>query len=100
MNEPNNRLEGVTYIYDRHDGAVVGKVYGTDGKLYWGGQGINGQFLIQDAQDRTLFEYNSGNNTFLMRNREGEVTARIDGETGEIFAKEFKPLTQVALGAV
>lgn len=99
MSEPNNRLEGTTYVYDHHNGSAVGKLYGGDGKFYWGGQGLNGQLLIQDAQDRTLFEYNAKKNTFLMRNGKGEVTALIDGETGQIYAKEFKPLTQEILAA-
>ena len=90
--EPNNRLEGVTYIYAVHNGAAVGKIYAQDGKLYWGGQGVSGQLLVQDAKDRTLLEYDAGQNQLLMRNRQGEVTVCINGETGQFFAREVKPL--------
>lgn len=97
--QPNNRLEGVTYIYDKHNGAPVGKIYATDGKLYWGGQGVNGHVLIQNADDQTLYEIDAGKNQLLVRNRQGEVTACIDGETGAVYAKEFKPLTQAVVAA-
>lgn len=95
--EPNNRLEGVTYIYDKHNGAPVGKMYAAEGKLYWGGQGINGHVLIQNAADQTVYEIDAEKNLHIVRNSQGEVTACINGETGEIFAREFKPLTQAVL---
>lgn len=90
--EPNNRLEGVTYIYDKHGGAPVGKFYGTDGTFYWGGQGLSGRVRVQDAQDHTLFEFDAELNRLVVRNRQGDITFCVDGETGEIFANMVKPL--------
>lgn len=82
--EVNNKFEGLTVLYANHRGAQVGKFHTPEGDFFWGGDGVRGRFLIQDKDNRTLFEYDAEKNCLILRNQEGVPTFWIDGETGNV----------------
>lgn len=83
--QPEHNFPGLVWMYDREGGVPTIKIDPATGDFFLGGQGVRGRLSIQRADDTPMFIIDANTCTVEALDREGNVTARLNTETGDLL---------------